>query len=152
MDPLDAFVTVAHRIVWANLATVDRRGRPRSRLVHPVWERHGDALVGLVASRPTPLRRAHVADHPHVSVAYWDPAHETAVAECAARWLPAGEHEAAWERLRSAPEPAGYDPRIAWPDGPRSADFAVLELTPWRLRTWQPPQTPVVWRAVASAA
>ena len=146
MDPLDAFVAVAHRVVWANLATVDRRGRPRSRLVHPVWERDGASLIGLVGSRPTPLRRAHLAHCPFVSVAYWDPVHETAVAECAARWLPAAEHEAAWERLRSAPAPAGYDPVIAWPEGPGSADFAVLELTPWRLRTWQPPQPPVVWR------
>ena len=74
------------------------------------------------------------------------------MAECAARWLPAAEHEAAWERLRSAPAPAGYDPVIAWPDGPGSADFAVLELTPWRLRTWQPPQPPVVWRGATPGA
>jgi hypothetical protein len=152
MDPLAAFTAVAHRIVWANLATVDRRGRPRSRLVHPVWEREGSALTGLVGSRPTPLRRAHLRQSPYVSLAYWDPAHETAVAECAARWLPASEHASAWARLRSAPEPAGYDPAIAWPGGPESDDFAVLVLEPWRLRVWQPPAAPVVWRAAAVAA
>ena len=123
MNALETFVAVAHRIVWANLATVDRRGRPRSRLVHPVWEHEGHALTGLVGSRPTPLRRAHLRHSPYVSVAYWDSAHETAVAECTARWLPACEHAAAWERLRSAPAPAGYDPAIAWPGGPAAGGW-----------------------------
>jgi hypothetical protein len=147
MDALDAFLAVAHRVVWANLATVDRRGRPRSRLVHPVWERDGDALVGLVGSRPTPLKRAHLRRAPFASVAYWDPAHDTAVAECAVRWLPADGRAAGWERLR-----AGYDPATVWPGGPESEDFAVLELVPWRLRTWQPPRAPVVWRAAGATA
>jgi hypothetical protein len=32
----DAFVAIAHRIVWCTLATVDRVGRPRSRVVPPI--------------------------------------------------------------------------------------------------------------------
>ena len=32
-----AFVAMAHRIVWANVATVDADGRPRSRILHPLW-------------------------------------------------------------------------------------------------------------------
>ena len=43
-----AFVEVAHRIIWATVATVDRRGRPRTRLVHPMWEWNGERLVGWV--------------------------------------------------------------------------------------------------------
>ena len=37
MSPTDpaAFVALAHRIVWCTLATVDARGRPRSRVVTP---------------------------------------------------------------------------------------------------------------------
>ena len=50
---LDAFMETAQRIVYCSLATVDRRGRPRSRLVHAVWERAGDRIVGWVGSRPT---------------------------------------------------------------------------------------------------
>jgi hypothetical protein len=30
-----AFVEMAHRIVWATVATVDSQGRPRSRILHP---------------------------------------------------------------------------------------------------------------------
>ncbi len=33
---LDSFLVTAQRIVYATLATVDPRGRPRSRIVHPV--------------------------------------------------------------------------------------------------------------------
>lgn len=33
-----AFVEMAHRIVWGSVATVDRHGRPRSRVLHPIWQ------------------------------------------------------------------------------------------------------------------
>ena len=32
-----AFVEMANRMVYCTLATVDRRGRPRSRIVHSLW-------------------------------------------------------------------------------------------------------------------
>ena len=32
-----AFVEMAHRIVWSTAATVDNEGRPRSRILHPIW-------------------------------------------------------------------------------------------------------------------
>jgi hypothetical protein len=74
-EALDAFMETAQRIVYCTLATVDRRGRPRSRLVHAVWERPDeDELVGWVGSRPTPTRRAHIRANPFVSCFYWDPA------------------------------------------------------------------------------
>ena len=45
-----AFVEMANRIVYCTLATVDRRGRPRSRIVHTLWEWDGSSLVGWVGS------------------------------------------------------------------------------------------------------
>ncbi len=129
---LDAFVAVAHRVVWCSLATVDRRNRPRSRVVHPLWERDGDALVGWVGTRPTPLKRDHLDHAPFVSVSYRDPQHDVAVAECAAAWH--ADREAIWERFKAAPAPVGYDPATIWPGGPHGDDFAVLRLDPWRLR------------------
>ena len=41
-----AFVEMAHRIVWATVATVDGRGRPRGRILHPYWVWDGTSLVG----------------------------------------------------------------------------------------------------------
>ncbi len=115
----EAFVAIAHRVVWCSLATVDRRGRPRSRLVHPIWEMTNDGLVGWLTSRPTPLRRAHLAATPFVSCSYWDPAHDVAVAECSAAWVenPVIKRHA-WEVFRAAEPPVGYDPATIWPDGP----------------------------------
>ena len=133
MSTVEQFIAIAHRVVWCTLATVDRRNRPRSRIVHPVWEIRDEALTGLLATRPTPLKLAHLEHTPHVSCTYWDPAHDVAVAECAARWLCEAELEEAWERIASAPAPVGYDPATIWPGGPASPDFAVLALQPWRV-------------------
>ena len=66
-----AFVAMAHEIVWASVATVDRWGRPRSRVLHPIWEWDGTSLVGWVGTGPTPLKRAHLEVSPHVSMNYW---------------------------------------------------------------------------------
>ena len=129
---LDTFVAIAHRIVWCSLATVDRKGRPRSRVVHPIWERDGDRLVGWVVTRPTALKRAHVAHSPYVSCSYWDQAHDVAVAECRAAW--AADPERAWALFRAAPPPLGYDPLTIFPEGPAGPGAAVLRLEPWRIR------------------
>jgi len=147
-----AFVEIAHRIVWCTLATVDRRGRPRSRLVHPIWQLDGDGLQGWVTSRRTPLKVAHLAHAPYVSCSYWDPAHDTAVAECHATWIEdADEALDVWERCRALPPPAGFDPAAIWPGGPASGDAGLLHLRPWRLRVGTAAQLAadeaLVWRA-----
>lgn len=134
-----AFVAMAHRIVWATVATVDESGRPRSRILHPMWEWDGESLVGLIATGPTPVKRAHLDHSPYVSVTYWSPDHDTATAECAAEWvLDDVGHIAGWERFKAAPEPVGYDPGVIapWADGPTSDAFAILRLDPWRLRVF----------------
>ena len=131
----EAFTAIAHRVVWATLATVDRRGRPRSRVVHPLWEATDAGLVGWVTSRPTPLKRAHLARTPFVSVSYWDAEHDIAVAECAARWIDdVTERGRVWELCRAAAPPLGHDPAAVWPAGPADPDAGVLRLDPWRLR------------------
>src|SRR5690606_4076991 len=32
------FIQRVHTMVWCNVATVDSRNRPRSRVLHPIWE------------------------------------------------------------------------------------------------------------------
>ena len=135
VDLAGEFVDVAHRVVWCSVATVDRRGRPRSRVMHPVWERTESGLTGWATARPTPLKLAHLARTPFVSCSYWDPAHDVAVAECEARWVTdPGELERAWAACRALAPPAGFDPATIFPGGPGSPGSGMLRLDPWRLR------------------
>lgn len=131
-----SFVAMAHRIVWASVATVDPDGRPWTRVLHPIWQWDGERLTGWIATGPTPTKVAHLAAHPHAALTYWDPTQDTANAYCRAELVhDDATREWLWEAFRSGPEPVGYDPAIipAWRDGPRSPAFAALRLVPWRL-------------------
>ena len=55
-----AFVTMAHSIVWCTAASVDAKGRPRSRVLHPYWEWDGKELTGWIATGPTPPSRPSI--------------------------------------------------------------------------------------------
>lgn len=142
MQSLDAvapaFVEMAHRIVWCNVATVDSHGRPRSRILHPLWQWDGDTLTGWIGTSPTPVKQAHLAAHPYASCNYWEPTHDTCVAECRAELiLDDATRTQVWEWFKQAPEPVGYDPAIVptW-GSPTSDSFAVIKLEPWRLRVF----------------
>lgn len=133
-----AFVEMAHRIVWASVATVDAHGRPRSRILHPIWQWDGARLVGWIATSPTPTKRAHLAAHPFVSINYWSAAHDTCVAECRAALSFDNETRAmVWDLFLNGPDPVGYNPRIvpAW-ESPTCDAFVVIRVEPWRLRVF----------------
>ena len=131
-----AFVAMAHKIVWCTVATVDRKQRPRSRVLHPIWDWDGQALTGWIATGPTPTKRAHLEASPFVSCNYWTPEQDTCVAECAATWIFDDEgRQDVWDRLAGGPAPVGYDPSMipGW-DNAQSEGFAGLKLEPWRVR------------------
>ena len=56
MDPLSevapAFVQMAHSIVWCTGATTGTDGRPRTRVLRPIWEWDGTALTGWITDLP----------------------------------------------------------------------------------------------------
>ena len=133
-----AFVEMAHRIVWCSAATVDAQGRPRSRILHPIWQWDGTELVGWIGTRPTSIKRTHLKASPYLSLNYWSPSHDTCVAECRASWaFDEPTRSLVWNLFVNGPEPVGYDPAIVpgW-DNPTSEAFAVLRLEPWRLRVF----------------
>jgi hypothetical protein len=157
MELFEEFLTITRTVVWASLASVDSRGRPRSRVVHPLWEAGSDGAppVGWVTTRRTTTKVRHLAGTPYLSVSYWSPAHDTAVAECRAGWV---DDEAVlhhvWTLAATTPEPLGFDPATMYAGDPTGGDFAVLALTPWQLqvrtlkdlaagrrpRTWREPE------------
>jgi hypothetical protein len=151
---VERFVDIAHRIVWCSVATVDRAGRPRTRILHPIWEPDGEGgLRGWIATRPTPLKVSHLARSPFLSCSYWDATHDVAIAECRAEWVGDDEQpvkDRVWRLFADAPPPLGWDPHTAWPGGP--VDMTLLRLTPWRLHvadleTLKKRTPPLTWRA-----
>ena len=60
------------RIVWCSVATVDAKGRPRQRILHPIWE----GPVGWIATGRHSHKEKHLAKNPYVSLSYWDQQHQ----------------------------------------------------------------------------
>ena len=117
------------RIVWCTVTTVDRKNRPRSRILHPVWE----GATGWICTGRQTHKAKHLARNPYVSVTYWDAEHEQVHAECHAEWVDdLAQKERVWELFKSTPEPYGYDPVNFW-EAPSDPNSGVLKLTPWRL-------------------
>ena len=130
------FVEMAHQIVWCTVATVDAKQRPRSRILHPIWEWDGTELTGWIATGKTPTKLAHLGQSAFASCNYWAPTQDTCVAECAASWVEDSETKhKVWNLLANGPEPVGYDPSMipGW-DNADSPGFDALRLDPWRLR------------------
>ena len=124
------FIERAHRMVWCDMATVGSDGRPRTRIVHPVWE--GDT------AHVTSLRIGPKADdidrNPYVSLAYVGDPMKPAYAECIASWVDdRAERIAIWERIAAIPEPLGYDTETMFGsyDFP---DLTVLRLKACKVR------------------
>jgi hypothetical protein len=134
-----AFVEMAHRIVWCTVATVGPSNRPRTRVLHPYWQWEGDALVGWVGTSPTPTKRSHLEHSPFVSLTYWDQTQDTCTADCRAGWAFDDEtRQRVWRLFETASPPLGYDPALIpdWTDGPLSPAFAALRFEPHRLRVF----------------
>jgi len=125
----DDFDRRVRDIVWCTVATVDAKGRPRSRVLHPIWE----GATGWIMTGRHSFKDKHLARDPHVSLSYWDPQKGLLYADCEARWEDApAEKRRLWTLFASTPPPYGYDPSMFWPS-PESEQFGLLRLTPWRI-------------------
>ncbi len=142
------FDAITRRVVWAVVTTVDTRGRPRSRILHPIWDGH----TGWIATSPQSLKAKHIAANPFVAVAYWDQQHEQVYAECRASWDASLERRQwLWELFKTTPPPLGYDPGMLWQGGPADPTFGALRLDPFRIEVSRLSEVmsgkpPRVWR------
>lgn len=117
------------RIVWCTVTTVDGKGRPRSRILHPVWE----GSTGWIATGRQTLKAKHLAGNPYVSLTYWDPQHQQVYADCRAQWADDPETKRRiWELYKATPPPLGYDLVMFW-KSPEDPTLGILKLTPWRI-------------------
>ena len=142
------FMERISRIIWCTVTTVDRQGRPRGRVLHPIWE----GSTGWIATGRTSFKSKHLSENPYVSLSYWDPKHEQVYAECNTRWIEDhAEKQRLWDLFKSTPEPLGYDLGLFWKGGPEDPEFGLLKLEPWRLGLWSigdmmQGKQPRVWR------
>ncbi|MBQ61607.1 MAG: pyridoxamine 5'-phosphate oxidase [Gammaproteobacteria bacterium] len=143
----EEFDSRVRKIVWCTVCTLDRKERPRSRILHPIWE----GKVGWIATGRETLKTKHLAENSYVSLSYWDPDHEQVYADCKAQWDDDPvQRECIWALFKSTPEPVGYDPGVFWKNYDDPA-YGLLKLTPWRIELsgvvqmsqGKPPQ---VWR------
>jgi general stress protein 26 len=137
------------RIVWCTVTTVDTKGRPFSRILHPIWE----GETGWIATGRQTLKTKHLARNPMVAVSYWDPAHDTVIAQCRAEWCDDdATKRRIWELLAETPPPVGYDPGLFFRGGVSDPGYGVLRLTPTRVELWagqdmMQGRPPTVWKA-----
>jgi general stress protein 26 len=126
------FAKRVERIVWCTVATVDAAGRPRSRILHPLWA----GPTGWILTGRSSPKAAHLESHPFVSLSYWDQQHEQVHAECRAHWEPSARERArVWKLFAETPMPLGYDPGLFW-KGADDPNFGALKLMPWRVELY----------------
>lgn len=133
------------RIVWCTMATVDRTGRPRTRIVHPWWE----GATAWVTTRPGSPKTRHLAAAAVASLLYWDPAQEVVMAECdAAEERDPATRARIWQAIAADDPPYGFDPAPIFPEGPSDPAFHLLRLEARRLELAGAPGAtgPAVWR------
>lgn len=144
----DEFMARVRRIVWCTVATINRQGRPRSRILHPLWE----GSTGWIATGRHTLKEKHLQHNPYVSLSYWDPQHQQVYADCKANWEDnLGEKKRVWHLFSNTPPPLGYDLGMFW-KGPDDPTYGLLKLTPWRielssLNDLVAGAAPKIWRA-----
>jgi general stress protein 26 len=134
----DHFLQITASTVFCVATTVDGRGRPRGRMLHPIFVARDGRPVGWALTARTPLKTRHLAVNPHVSCAYWTPSHDTVFADCLATWVEdEAEKQDVWELFLTTPVPLGWGPEgMAGYGSDRwhNPVFTALRLEPWRVQ------------------
>ncbi|MER7624994.1 pyridoxamine 5'-phosphate oxidase family protein [Streptomyces sp. NPDC126503] len=123
-------------IVYCTMITVDRKSRPRARVLLPVWEVVDGRPVGWLAAHKTPVKTAHLAHNPHTTYSYWNPRQNAVFVDSVSTWASTPEErEYAWDLYRrGSPAGVGYDPRNFWRGGPTDPEYHVLRIDAWRVQ------------------
>lgn len=149
------FLRFTADIVYCTVTTVDAQGRPRSRVMHPIFEVVDGQPIGWAVTDRSPVKTRHLAANPYVSCAYWSPAQNTVYVDCRASWVDdiAGKQHV-WALFRGTPPPLGWGDMSAYePEGIAHPLFQPLRLSPWRVQVLRAEQVargdfhPRTWRA-----
>lgn len=139
------FMARAQQAIYCNVATVDRKGRPRSRVLHLVW----DGPVGWVITSPTSHKIRPIAHNPYVSIAYVSNPMKPVYADCLATWVQDTEEQLrVWELHKTIPPPLGFDPAPGY-GSIEHPHFGLLQFTPWRIEVAELGSESQLWRPAA---
>lgn len=139
----DEFHKRVSEMVWCSVATVDTLGRPRTRVLHPIWGDH----IGWIGTYRNSVKSKHIAKKPNMSIAYIKDPMKPVYVECTVEWIDdMAEKERVWALFKSIPEPYGYDPAPifgAFDD----ENYGLLKLTPWRVEVYTIAVESKIWKA-----
>lgn len=139
----DEFIKRIQNAVYCTMATVDRAGRPRSRVMHPIW----DGPIGWVISWPASHKAKHLQRNPYVSLAYIQDKVHPVYVDCRAEWIhDVDEKKRIWKLHAETPPPLGFDPEPHYGtiDHPY---FGLLRFTPWRITLANLGSESMIWRS-----
>ena len=136
------FMDRAQQAIYCNVATVDLKNRPRSRVMHVVW----DGPIGWVITWPESHKSKHLANNAYVSLAYIHNPMKPVYVECTAKWVEERtEKLRIWELHQTIPPPLGFDPET--PYGTiENKYFGLLQFTPWRIELAELKAESLIWR------
>lgn len=148
------FLQFTSEIVLCTVTTVSPDGRPRSRMMHPVWQVLDGTPVGWVVTSKTPVKARHLAANPYVACSYWSPAQNVVYIDCVARWVDddVGK-QYVWDTFMTTPPPVGYDLSGFGDETIHNPLFTPLRLDPWRIQIMRGEEFPMgnlvprMWRA-----
>jgi uncharacterized pyridoxamine 5'-phosphate oxidase family protein len=123
------FIQRVHTMVWCNVATVDSQQRPRSRILHPIWE----GSTGWIGTHRNSHKANHLTRNPYVSLAYITNVMNPVYVDATVEWIEDMEQKRCiWDLFKNAPPPIGYDPADTFVSFDHE-NFGLLKLTPWRI-------------------
>ena len=136
------FMNRVQQAVYCNVATVDLKLRPRSRVMHLVW----DGPTGWVITSPGSYKRQHLVKNPYVSLAYISNPMKPVYADCKAGWInePDEKHRI-WRLHQTLPPPLGFDPTPHY-GTIQHEHFGLLSFTPWRIELAELGSESLIWR------
>jgi general stress protein 26 len=128
--------------VYCTLTTVDGKNRPRSRIMHPIW----DGPTGWIISWPASHKAKHLLHNPAVSLAYIAEPHKPVYVDGRAAWVESVDEKVRiWQLHQTLPPPLGFDPQPHYGsiDNPY---YGLLRITPWRIELAQLQGESLIWR------
>ncbi|MFC3890690.1 pyridoxamine 5'-phosphate oxidase family protein [Lentzea rhizosphaerae] len=135
-DIEEKFFEYVADIKYCTMITVDKRNRPRARVLLPIWEVVDGRPVGWLAAYKTPVKVAHLARNPHATFSYWSPRQNVVHVDTVSLWVDDPEIKRdVWALYRKgSPFPVGYDPITYWKGGPEDPEYHVLRMEPYRVQ------------------